>query len=93
MFAQYQKYDLLLKNASIFLDKPIVRVATHSGKSGKLREFLTCSKTQGDSGNFQIIENLRETEGSFKIKKFSGIFFLDLEWDLVNPVSIFVQKV
>ena len=91
MFAQYQKYDLLLKNASIFLDKPIVRVATHSGKSGKLREFLTCSKTQGDSGNFQIIENLRESQGSLRFKK-SGIFFLDLKQDLVNPVLIFAQK-
>ena len=75
MFAQYQKYDLLLKNASIFLDKPIVRVATHSGKSGKLREFLTCIKTQGDSGNLHIIENLRESQGSLRFKKSQVSFF------------------
>ena len=46
---------------------------------------------------------LRETKGSFDFfsenfrevvrlkKKFQRIFF-DLEWDLVNPVSIFVRR-
>ena len=33
-----------------------------------------------------------ETQGSFKIQKISGNFFLDLKWDLVNSLSMFVQK-
>ena len=50
--------------------------------------------TQGNSGNFQIIENLRETQtqGCLRFKKSQVNFFLDLEWDLVNSVSIFDQK-
>ena len=35
------------------------RVATHSGN-------------QGNSGNFKIILNVRETQGIFKLKKISG---------------------
>ena len=58
----------------------------------EIREFSSWKKSQGSSGNFQNIENLRETYGSFKNKKPQKIFFLDLEWDLVNPVSICVQK-
>jgi len=34
----------------------MIRVATHSGKSGKLREFLNYRKSQGNSGR------LRETQ-------------------------------
>ena len=30
---------------------------------------------QRNSGNFQVEENLRKTQGSFKIKKISKIFF------------------
>ena len=46
----------------------------------------------GISGNFQIIENLRETQRSLRLKKSQEFIFLDLERDLVNPVSIFVHK-
>ena len=42
----------------------LCRIATHLGK---LRKFLNYKKPQGDSGNFQIIENLRETQGIFKL--------------------------
>ena len=47
---------------------------------------------QGNLGNFQVIENLRETQGSFNIKTSQENFFLDIERNLVNPVSTFDQK-
>ena len=34
---------------------------------------------QGNSGNLKVIENLKETQGSFKIIKSQEFFFLDLE--------------
>ena len=48
----------------------------------------THSKKSGISGNFKIREDLREDLRFYK----SQMFFLNLEWSLVNPVSIFVQK-
>ena len=42
----------------------------------------------GNSGNFQFIDLVCSL--SFKISQ--EIFVLDPEWDLVNPVLIFVQK-
>ena len=57
-----------------FPDFPIffIRVATHSRKSGKLGEFV-------------IKENLRETQGNFKIKKFRGIFFSEFRMRFSKP--------
>ena len=52
------------------------RVATHSGKLGKLREFSNYKKSQGNSRNFDF---LFLTPESFEILKISGIFFLDIE--------------
>ena len=46
-----------------FLD--VTRVATHSGNSGKLREFLSWRKSQGDSGNSDLFFKHRETQGSY----------------------------
>ena len=48
----------------IALFKNDIRVATHSGK---LKGFSSYRKYQGNSGNFQIMKNLRGTQGSFKI--------------------------
>ena len=46
-------------------------------------------KSQGNSGNFDSFFN----SGKFKdFLKTSAKVFLDLEWDLVNPVSIFCSK-
>ena len=36
------------------------RVAT---QSGKLREFSNCRKSMGESGIFQVVENLMKTQG------------------------------
>ena len=56
------------------------RIANHSGKSG-------------NSGNFQIVENLKETQGDsgklrevLRFKKSQEIFLIYLEWDLINMV-------
>ena len=51
-FVNTQKLKSVFKHA-------FSRVVTHSGK---LREFSSCRKSQGNSGNFQIIENLRKTQ-------------------------------
>ena len=85
-------------------------------RKGKIRIFTGLPHTQGiqgNSGNFQVIENLRETQGILilflklrevldfsknfrKILRFfkesQGNFFLDLEWNLLNPVLIFCSK-
>ena len=37
------------------------------------------------SGNFQIVEILRETRGSFKIEKISGVFFSEFRIRLSKP--------
>ena len=58
------------------------RVATHSGNF----------KIVENSGNFDLSIQLEETQGNFKIWKTSWKIFLDLKWDLVNPVSVLVQK-
>ena len=63
---------------------------------------------QGNSGNFQVEENLREfwfvfeTLGNFdfflkfrevlRIYKYQEILLLDLEWDIINLVQCFVQE-
>ena len=76
-------------------------VATHSGNSEKLREFLNHRKSQWDSGNFdffQIQGNLGKFWFFFNFrevlwfKKSQGKFFLDIEWDLVNLVPIYYLK-
>ena len=53
-------------------------------KSGKLRKFSNCKKSQGYSGNFDFSFILSEV---LRFKKYHENFFLDLEWDLVNEVS------
>ena len=54
---------------------------------------------QGNSGDFQVEENLRETQGDsgklrevLKFKKISVNFLLDLQWDLINLVQYFIQE-
>ena len=51
------------------------RVAKHSGNSGKLREFSSWRKSQGNSGNFDLLLKLRETQEYFDLSnKFREIF-------------------
>ena len=76
-------------NYSSFFYIYSTKVATHSGK---FREFSNCSKISGKLREFLSYRKSKGNSGKFKIKKISGIFFLDLEWDLVNPIPIFVQK-
>ena len=37
-------------------------------------EYSNYKKSQGNSSNFQITKNLRETQGIFKLQKISGNF-------------------
>ena len=71
----------------------------HTQGSEKIRELSNYKKSQGDSRNFDFLK----TQGSFDFfwkfqeslgfhKKSEGKFFIDLEWDLLNPVSIFCSK-
>ena len=56
---------------------------------------LSYKKPQGNSGRireFLFFFKLMETQGSFKILKISGNFFLNLELDLIYPVLIFTRK-
>ena len=71
------------------------------GVQGNLESFQII-KNLRETQDILIFFKLRETQGSFffwkfqgsvKIKKKSqGKYFQDLEWELVNPISIFCLK-
>ena len=74
------KGDYFIKSLSPSSD----RVATHSGNSGKPREFSSWRKSQGDSENFDFFLKI---QGRFKILKISRYFFAIFKMRFINLVQ------
>ena len=62
------------------------------GNSGNFQVEENLRKTKRNSGNFDLIYKLRETQGSFKIIKISRKFFARFRMRLINLVQYFVQE-
>ena len=88
MCCHYKYFNLTLENK--ILNLCIHRVATHSGNSGKLREFWFSFFNSGKLRAVLVFsKNFREILRF--LKKSQGIFFLDLK-SSVNTVSKFFSK-
>ena len=70
-----------------FLCSVNYRVATHSGKSGNFKIVENLRETQRKSENFKIVENLRETQGDSRKFKIKKI--IKISWVFLSLPEIF----